>query len=168
MEAIYKRRSIRKYTGQAVPGEDMEELLRAAMSAPSAGNEQPWHFVVIDDRGLLDQVPRIHPYAQALKSAPVAILVCGDPDLEARRGWGYWMLDCAAATENLLLAVAAKGLGAVWLGIYPDKERVEGMSRLLDLPPNIVPFALVPVGYPAEQKPREDRYRKERVHYNRW
>lgn len=166
MEAIYTRRSIRKYTDQAVPEKDIEELLRAAMSAPSAGNEQPWHFVIINDRSVLDQIPSFHPYAQALKSASVAVLVCGDVQLE--RFEGNWVLDCAAATENLLLAAAAKGLGTVWLGVYTFKERVEGMKKLLSLPPSVVPFALIPVGYPAEQKPKEDRYNKERIHHNKW
>ena len=166
MDAIFSRRSIRQYAPKKVPMEVVEELLKAAMSAPSAGNEQPWHFVVITERAVLDEIPKFHPYAAMLKQASVAIVVCGDPTLEKHKG--YWVLDCAAATENLLLAVVAKGLGAVWTGVYPTEDRVENLRKLLNLPQNIVPFSLIPLGYPAEEKLRTDRYDKSRVHHNGW
>ena len=111
LDLIHARRSIRAYTPEAVSDDDVAEILDAAMAAPSAGNQQPWHFVVIRDRALLAAVPGFHPHARMAPQAPVAILVCGDPALE--RHAGYWVQDCSAATENLLLAVAAKGLGAV-------------------------------------------------------
>ena len=166
MEAILSRRSIRRYTLQSVSEETIRELLKAAMSAPSAGNQQPWQFVVIDDREILDEVPKVHPYSQMLKEAPVAILVCGDRQLETNKG--YWVQDCSAATENLLIAAHAKGLGAVWLGIYPREERVADIQKLLGLPEHIVPLALVSIGYPAEAKPPSNRYDAARIHYNRW
>lgn len=166
MDAIFSRRSIRQYAPKKVPMEVVEELLKAAMSAPSAGNEQPWHFVVITERAVLDEIPKFHPYAAMLKQARAAILVCGDPTLEKHKG--YWVLDCAAATENLLLAITARGLGAVWTGVYPTEDRVENLRKLLNLPQNIVPFSLIPLGYPAEEKPRTDRYDKSRVHHNGW
>ncbi|ADG81954.1 nitroreductase [Thermincola ferriacetica] len=166
MEAIFSRRSIRKYTGDAVPDDTVKDLLRAAMSAPSAGNERPWHFIVIKDRQILTQVPEFHPYAHMLKEAPLAILVCGDEQLEKFKG--YWVQDCAAATENILIAVQAKGLGAVWLGIYPVEERMTGLRKLLNIPDNIIPFSLVSIGYPAEEKPPVERYDETRVHYDRW
>ncbi|MGI5921006.1 MAG: nitroreductase family protein [Syntrophomonadaceae bacterium] len=167
MEAILNRRSIRRYTNQSVSDEQIKTLLEAAMCAPSAGNEQPWHFVVIKDRQLLDQVPQYHPHASMLKEAPVAILVCGDTRL-SKYDVDYWVQDCAAATENLLLAVQDQGLGAVWLGIYPRQERVESMRQLFNIPDQVMPFALVPVGYPAEMKGPEYRYREDRVHLNYW
>lgn len=166
MDAIFTRRSIRKYEDREVPAELETELLKAAMNAPSAGNEQPWHFIVIRDRKLMDAIPKFHPYSGALKTAPMAVLVCGDTELE--RYTGYWVQDCSAATENLLLAAHALGLGAVWLGVHPDSERVEGMRKLFGVPVHVVPFALVAVGWPAEEKSRQDRYNSTRVHYEKW
>ena len=166
MKAILTRRSIRQYTAQPVPDEVITDLLRAAMSAPSAGNQQAWQFVVVDDRQILDEIPTIHPYSQMLKQAPVAILVCGDRALETNKG--YWVQDCSAATQNLLLAAHARGLGAVWLGVYPREERVAALREIFGLPEHVVPLALVSVGYPAEEKPAANRYAPARVHRNRW
>ena len=136
------------------------------MAAPSAGNEQPWQFIVITERKILDQIPAIHPNVSMIKEAPMAILVCGD--LSKEKLAGYWSVDCSAATENLLLAVHALGLGAVWCGIYPREERMAGMKKLFGIPDGIVPFALVPIGYPAEEKPPADRYDESRIHHNKW
>jgi nitroreductase len=165
MEAILSRRSIRNYTSQKVSDQLIKELLEAAMSAPSAGNEQPWHFVVINDRNLLEEIIRFHPYAGMLRKAQVAIFICVDLDLGDE---GFLVQDGSAATENLLIAAHAKGLGAVWLGIYPLKERITGMLKLLDLPERILPLSLIAIGYPAEEIPRENRYHPARVHTNRW
>ena len=166
LEAILTRRSIRQFTDQSVSEAVVEDLLRAAMSAPSAGNQQPWQFVVITDRELLDTIPSIHPYSAMLRQAPLAILVCGDEQLETHKG--YWVQDCSAATQNLLLAAHARGLGAVWLGIYPRMDRVAGLRKLLGLPEHVVPMALVAIGHPAEHLPPAERYNAARVHRNRW
>lgn len=166
MDAILGRRSIRRYTSKPVEGALVREILAAAMSAPSAGNEQPWHFIVITNRSLLDEIPKFHPYSTMLKEAALAILVCGDLNLEKYKG--YWIQDCSAATQNLLLAAHARGLGAVWLGIYPIEERVKGMRELMGLPDHVVPLSLVSLGYPAERKPPANRFREARVHDNRW
>jgi nitroreductase len=166
MEAVLQRRSIRKYTDQKVPEDSLTALLKAAMAAPSAGNEQPWHFVVIKERLILDQVPTVHPHAQMIKQAPVAVLVCGDTDL-AKHG-EMWIQDCSAATENLLIAAQAEGLGAVWLGVYPREDRIRGLRELLGIPDHVFPFALIPIGFPGEQKPPSNRYNEERIHYDRW
>jgi nitroreductase len=166
VEWIHARRSIRTYTAEGVSEADVRELLEAAMAAPSAGNQQPWHFIVIRDRAVLDAVPAVHPHAGMAVHAPLAIVVCGDTSLETHKG--YWMVDCSAATENLLLAVTAKGLGAVWCGIYPRPERIEGFTRLLGLPPHVIPLAFVPIGHPDEVKPPARRYKPERVHIDRW
>jgi nitroreductase len=136
------------------------------MSAPSAGNQQPWQLLVLTDPGLRAEIPAFHPYARMVPEAPLAILVCGDLQRESFKG--YWIQDCSAATQNLLLAAHAAGLGAVWVGIYPNQERVSRLRRLLALPAHIVPLALVPVGYPAERVPPADRYDPSRVHRNRW
>jgi nitroreductase len=166
LDLILSRRSIRAYTDEPVTEEQIEQLLRAAMSAPSANNEQPWQFVVIDDRELLDTIPdEVHPYSKMLKEAPVAILVCGEPRRQHHAG--YWEQDCAAATQNLLLAAHSLGLGAVWLGVHPREKRVNGMRELLNLPGYLVPFALISIGHPAEEFPPSNRYDPERVHRNR-
>ena len=165
MEAILTRRSIRRYTKRRVSAKVLKELLEAAMCAPSAGNQQPWCFVVINDHEILNEIPKYHAYSQMLKEAQVAILVCCDQDLQLG---GYGVQDCSAATQNILLAAHAKGLGAVWLGIYPTEPRVTDIKKLLNLPEHILPISLISIGYPAEQKPRQDRYRADRVRYNRW
>ena len=166
MKAILSRRSIRKYTNKQVPDSVVKEILEAAMSAPSAGNEQPWHFIVIKDRRILDEIPKIHPYSQALNTASVAILVCGDLKLEVHKD--FWIQDCSAATENILIAAQAKGLGTVWLGIYPRTERVDGIRKLLNIPDNVIPVAVIPIGYPAEDKPPAVRFDSSRIHHNKW
>ena len=166
MDPVLTRRSIRKYTNQPVSEKILQTLLKAAMVAPSAGDERPWHFLIIQDHQILDQIPEIHPYAHVAKQAPVVILVCGDEKLQKHQG--FWIQDCAAATENILIEIQQLGLGAVWLGIYPVQGRVEGFRRLLNIPEHVIPFALIPVGYPGEHKDPADRYDKSRVHYNRW
>ena len=166
MEAIHTRRSIREYQKRPVPAEVIREVIAAAMCAPSAGNGRPWQFVVIADPQVLEQIPDVHPYAAMAAEAAVAILVCGDLELEKYPG--NWVADCSAATQNLLLAAHAKGLGAVWTGVYPDEDRIERFQELLGLPENVVPLALIPVGYPASPSFRVDRYEDKKIHYNRW
>ncbi len=167
IEAILSRRSIRKYEPLPVPGDIVVRLLRCAMAAPSAGNEQPWHFVVITDRKILDEIPKFHSHSQMLTEAPAAIAICSDEELEKYKGFG--VQDCAAATQNILLAAHALGLGGVWLGMHPSEDaHTRAMRKLLNLPAHVTPFALVALGYPAEDKPAADRYEATRVHMNRW
>ena len=166
LEAIHTRRSIRKYTDEEISSETIKELLSAAMSAPSAVNAQTWVFVVIDERRLLDEIPGYSPYAAMTRQAPLAILICGDTSQEIAPG--FWVQDCSAAIQNLLLAAHALGLGGVWLGVHPLQERVAGARKLFNLPEHVVPLAIIPLGYPAEQKARQDRYQQERVHLDRW
>jgi nitroreductase len=166
LEAIHTRRSIRQYQDQAVPEELVEKLLVAAMSAPSARNAQPWQFVVITDRKMLQEVPKILTNAPMAEHALLGILVCGDLRLELSPG--YWVVDCAAAVQNMLLAAHALGLGAVWTGVYPREDRMAGLQRLAGLPEQVMAHSLVILGYPAEQQPPQDRYRPQRVHRNGW
>jgi len=166
LEAIFTRRSVRNFLPDPVSQADLHDLLRAGMQAPSAKNEQPWHFVVIDDPDLLHTIPEFHPYAKMLFEAPLAILVCSDRKLETKRA--SWLQDCSAATQNILLAAHAKQLGAVWLGIFPDSDRVFGMQSLLGLPQDVRPVSLVAVGYPADKPEPVDRFLEERVHHNCW
>ena len=166
IDAILKRRSIRRYRRGNVDKSVIKELLIAGMYAPSARNQQPWHFVVTGDRETLGRIMSVHPYASMLSGAALAILVCGDETLELSKG--YWAVDCAAATQNILLAAHALGLGAVWLGVYPRRERQDAIREIFSLPGHIHPFALVSVGYPAEEKAVPDRIREDRVHWDQW
>ena len=166
LEAILTRRSVRDFTHDPVSQEKIDKLLKAGMQAPSAGNEQPWHFIVIDDTDILHAVPEFHPYSKMLLDAPLAIQVCSDRKLENKRA--SWIQDCAAATQNILLAAHAMGLGAVWLGIFPNAERVSGMQNLLQIPKDIQPFALIAVGHPKVKPEPVDRFNEARVHHNQW
>jgi nitroreductase len=165
IDAIMTRRSIRHFSPQPVPEEEIQVLLKAAMYAPSAGNAQSWHFILINERAVLDQVPNFHTSASFIKEAPLAILICADEDLAKP---GRWIQDCSAAAENLLLAAHAGGLGACWIGIQPVPERIEGITRLVNLPPRVHPVCLIAVGYPAETRSHPERFRPERIHHNRW
>ncbi len=166
MKAIFARRSIRKYKSKPVERDKVEKLLAAAMAAPSAGNGQPWHFVVIDERDTLNRITEFHQYSQMLKEAPLAVVVCGDTGNE--RYSGFWVQDCAAATQNILLEAYELGLGTVWLGVYPNESHISNMRNLLNLPEEVFPLAIVAVGYPDEQKEPADRYTSEKVHWNGW
>ena len=166
MEAIYKRRSIRKYTSDSIPDHIVEDIIKAGMNAPSAGNERPWHFLVIRKRELLEEITTIHPYSAMLKQAPVAILICADISLEKFKG--FWVQDCSAAAQNMLLEIADRDLGSVWLGVYPIDERVKGIRKIFNLPEHVEPFAIIPVGKPAEEKPPKNEFDKERIHYDIW
>jgi len=166
MDALFTRRSIRKYQDRPIPPELIQELLAAAMAAPNAGNAQAWQFVVVTDRALLDRVPGFSPYAAMARNAPAGILVCGDLSLEKYPG--YWVQDCSAAMQNLLLAAHDKGLGAVWTGVHPMQDRVDGFRALLGLPGHVVPLGFAVLGYPAQEARREDRFRQDRVHMNGW
>ncbi len=165
-EAIMTRRSIRKYTDKPVSKDDIDDLLKAAMAAPSAVNTQPWHFIILDDHEIMDQIPDFHPHSTMLKTAAVGIAVCIDQTKEHAPGYG--IQDCSAAIENILLAAHAKGLGAVWLGIYPREQRVDGLRRLLNIPDHILPLSVISVGFPAESKAPSERFDRKKIHYNRW
>jgi nitroreductase len=166
LTAIFTRRSIRKYTSQPVSEETVTTLLKAAMSAPSARNEQPWEFIVVRDRNTLKQVTGFHPFALHVPDAQVAIVVLGDTRLEAHSG--LWALDCANATMNILLAAHSMGLGAVWTTLYPYEDRMAGARKLFNIPEKVIPLAFVPIGHPAETKAQEDRFKPARIHKEHW
>lgn len=169
LEAIKTRRSIRRYKDEAVPDDVLRELLEAGMSGPSGANNKPWQFIIIDNPEILRNIPDAPSGASFAPDAPLAILVCGDlesyPGL-TKKFLDVWIIDSSIAAQNILLAAHGKGLGAVWTGVYPMDERVDGMRKLLKLPENIMPLALLIIGYPAEDLPVEDRYDASKVHYN--
>lgn len=159
LELIKRRRSIRQYTSQAVSDEQVQLLLEAAMAAPSASARDPWHFVVVRDAATRQKLSQTHTFSDMAARAPVVIAVCGDETASR-----HWIADCAAATENLLLAVTELGLGAVWVGVYPGAEREEHVRAVLGIPANIRILSLLPIGYPAEDKPPRTRFNAEKVH----
>lgn len=165
LTAIHARRSIRDFTPEPVSEIQLEILLRAAMAAPSAGNAQPWEFVVVREAAMRQRVAEIHPYAKMAPKAPLGVLVCGD--ISREKYPGFWPQDCAAAVQNLLLAATSQGLGTVWTGIYPVEERVAAFRTLFHLPERLVPFSFIPVGYPKEDKPQVDRFDESRIHFER-
>jgi nitroreductase len=166
MQAIFNRRSIRKYTGERISDEQLQLLLKAAMYAPSAVNKQPWHFIVFRDTQIKNSIVSFHPNAAMLQDADAGILVCYDENLQHDAGYGP--VDCSGATLNILLAAHGLGLGAVWVGIYPRQNRIEATHHLFSLPDNIRPFSIVSLGYPAEKKAFPDRFRKDRIHNEKW
>ncbi len=168
LTAILTRRSIRDYTPHPVPDELIKLLLMAGQAAPSALDERSTEFVVINDRRTLDEIQKFNTKRLQLKKAGVAILVCGNQAKEKDKGKGYWALDGAAAAENILIAAHALGLGAVWTAIYPYQDRMAQVKKMLNLPADVMPLNIIPVGYPAEKKTRENLYDASRVHKNKW
>lgn len=169
VDNIMTRTSIRAYQDKPVEQERVEALLRAAMAAPTARNMQPWKFIVVTDKELLQQIADTINTMTMAAHAPLAIVVCGDlNEALPGEGNGYWVQDASAATENLLLAAHAMGLGAVWCGVYPKSERVAFISRLLELPASIVPLNVIPIGYPAESPNPKDKWKPEKIHLNKW
>lgn len=166
IDFILTRRSIRKYTSEPVDENEIELLIKAGSYAPSANNFQPWHFIVLTNKEILDKLSTVHPYAKMLKQAPLAILVCGDNNLQPILG--YQAVDCSAATQNILLAAHTLGLGGVWLGVYPREQRMKDIKEYFNLPENINPINLISIGHPAEKIKHPERFNKEKIHLNKW
>lgn len=166
---IMTRVSVREFTGEKISDAQIDTLLRAAMAAPSAINKQPWAFIVVTDEALIAQLGEALPYSRCSNHPAVAIIPCGDLS-KAIPGEmaNFWINDVSAATENLLLAAHAMGLGAVWTGLHPDMNRAKMVQEMLGLPEHIIPLCVVPVGVPAEQPEVKDKYKPENIHYNAW
>ena len=166
---ILTRVSVRQFTDQRPSEEQIQTLLRCAMAAPSAVNRQPWSFIVVDDPALLKQIGDSLPNTRVQNNAQLCFVMCGDLsktlDGEAQE---YWIHDVSACTENLLLAAHSMGLGAVWCAIQPNAERIRLARQILNIPDNLVPLCIVPVGYPAEQPAVKDKWKEENIHYNRF
>lgn len=169
LDAISTRTSIRAYQDRPVGADTVELLLRAAMSAPSARNRQPWAFIVVDDKALLRQLADSLPYAQSAAAAPMAVVVCGVlTESQGATNAGWWVQDAAAASENLLLAAHAVGLGAVWTGVYSYEDRVRAVRNVLGLPRHVVPLNVIPIGYPAENPAPKQKWDPAKVRRNGW
>ena len=169
IDNIMTRVSVREFTGEKISAEQIDTLLRAAMAAPSAINKQPWAFIVVTDEAIIAQLGEALPYSRCANHPAVAIIPCGDLSKAIPGEMGaFWINDVSAATENLLLAAHAMGLGAVWTGLHPDMNRAAMVQQMLGLPEHIIPLCVVPVGIPAEQPAIKDKYNPENIHYNVW
>lgn len=162
MKEIFERVSIRRYTDQPVEDEKIIAILRAAMAAPSAGNQQPWEFFVVRDRSRLEELSRVSPYAGCTKAAPVAIVSAYREKLWAP---AYAQIDMSIAMENLWLACREQGLGGVWLGIAPVEDRMKAVEEIVGIPEGLRAFAVFPLGYPAESRKQQDRFDESRIHF---
>lgn len=164
---ILKRTSVRSYLDKSIEDDKIEKLLRAGMAAPTAVNKQPWHFVVVTDKSLLQKLAKANPYAEMVARAPLAIVVCGDMtkalDGNARE---FWVQDCSAASENILLAATGLGLGAVWTGTYPSEERCAAVSEVLGLPETLIPLNTIVIGYPNGEVTPKDKWQESNISYN--
>jgi len=163
LDILFARRSIRKYTGEPVTQAEIDSLLQAGMAAPSASNRKPWHFCVVTDKAILRRLAEAHPYGKMLAQAELAIAVCGDPAISS-----WWVQDCTAATENVLIAASGLGLGAVWLGCHGVDEREQAVRDATGIPAEIGVLSLLSIGRPGEGKEARTQYDPERVHVNHW
>ena len=163
LSIIFARRSIRRYTDEPVSEADIQSLLEAGMAAPSGSNRKPWHFIVVTDRDTLQALAQAHPYGKMTAHAALAIAVCGDPAIS-----DWWVQDCSAATQNILLAAAGLGLGAVWIGCHGRPDREQAVKRILGVPDSIGVLSLLAIGHPAEEKEARSQFDPARVHRNRW
>lgn len=165
MEAIFTRISVRKFTEQSVEPEKIERILRAAMAAPSAKNQQPWEFFVVTDPALLLALSTATPYAMCVKNAPAAfVLAARRDDLKAPE---FRDIDMAIATENMMLEIESLGLGSVMIGVAPNAENMKRVNAIMELPEHLDPFTILPFGYPAKRRDLEDRYDPSRIHWRR-
>ena len=168
IENIMTRTSIRQFTSQPIPKDTLVDIVKAGMAAPSAVNVQPWSFIIINEPEVLKKLEEVHPYSN-LKTATAAIVVCGlkdkaeNPDVRP-----YWVQDCSAATENILLAAHAYGIGAVWCGVYPSEERVNAVKQVLEIPENVVPLNIITMGFPAQNPEPKDKFNPDNIHYQKW
>jgi nitroreductase len=167
LDYIFKRRSIRSYTGQPLERQTLIQLLQAAMAAPSAVNSQPWEFVVVTETAVLDQLRQRVLFGQY--NAQAVIAVCGSPDIATNNaGRTYWIQDCSAAMENIHIAAAGLGLGSVWVGVYPEEQKVKDVRQVLNIPDTVIPLGLAYLGYPAETQPARTQYDEQKVHWEQY
>lgn len=160
LKSIYERTSVRAYTSQQVEQATLLELVKAGMAAPTGSNRQPWEFVIVQDRAVLDKIGEIKP---PVGKAPAAIVVLGDTSIS-----GSWTLDCSAATENILIAATSLGLGSVWTGAYGNTKFEELLQQVLGLPDGIMPLCVVAIGYAEGTPTPKDKFVESKVHYNKY
>lgn len=163
LETIFNRKSVRSFTGKSISKDTLELIVKAGMAAPTGMNRQPWDFVIVESKADMEALAKKMPKARMLQSAGAAIVVVGNPEISKN-----WMLDCAAATENILLAVESMGLGAVWTAGWPYDERIAEINGAFNIPQPYIPLCLIPIGYPAGDNTPKDKWKPDKVHYNKW
>ncbi len=168
MDAILTRRSVRRYDERDVEHGKIEHILRAAMYAPSAHDSRDWDFIVVRDTDSLDFMAGLLPYYRPISRAPVSIIVCGRPDLQNSEVKDYFIQDCSAATQNILLAAHEIGLGALWCGLWPRKSIIERVANKFEIPSNVIPFSIVAIGYPLKNRVVDERYDISKIHNGKW
>jgi nitroreductase len=169
LKTIFSRKSVRHYINKDVSKEQLELIVKAGMAAPTAVNMQPWSFVIVKERETLDKLADALPYCKMLFEAPAAIVVCAVPEWSiAEHPEKYSIIDCSAATQNILLAVESMGLGAVWTAAYPRPERMESVRKILDIPEKIIPLNVIPIGYPTGEDKPKDKWKPDRLHWEKW
>ncbi len=163
-DAIFGRRSIRKFKPEPVSEDQIEKILSAAMAVPSAMHQNPWRFIVVRDKEVLAKIAATSPHAAMVATVDVCIIVLADLDKNYKN---FWIQDCAVSTQNILLAVQGLNLGAVWTGIYPSDEKSEKFKKIFNLPENLIPFSCIPIGVPDEKKPAKDEFDPQLIHYEK-
>ncbi|MDR0606593.1 MAG: nitroreductase family protein [Bacteroidales bacterium] len=164
LSVIYNRKSVRNFIpNKPISKEDINTIIKAGMSAPSGKDTRPWEIIVIDDQEILQSLATKLPHAKMLAQSPLAMVVCGDTTKSS-----YWYVDCSAVTENILLAVEAMELGAVWTAAYPYQDRMDAVIQSVNLPENILPLCVIPMGYPKGEHQPKDKYDETKIHYNKW
>jgi nitroreductase len=169
LKTIFKRKSVRSFKDTAVSQEQLMVLVKAGMAAPTAVDKRPWDFIVITDKAVLKRLADVLPHAKMAATSGAAIVVTGD----LKRQFGgesavFWMLDCSAASENILLAAESMGLGAVWTAVFPDQERISSVRKILGIPENVMPLNLIPIGVPAGDTQAKDKFNPQQIHKDRW
>lgn len=169
IEMILSRHSVREFTGEEVKEEDLNLMVKAGMAAPTAVNVQPWAFIIVTDRNVLNNLCQNLPYAKMLDKAGAAIIVCGLPEKDEQFAKDYWMIDCAVASENILLTAHALGYGAVWTAVYVDEARIKYVRQECHIPENVIPLNVIPIGIPLDKNaPAIDKYNPQNIHWNTW
>ncbi len=169
IDIIMSRKSVRSFIKDTVSEEDLMTILKAGMAAPTAVNKQPWSFILVTDRKILDKLGDALPYAKMIYQAPAAIIVCAHPEwAHQTKPLEYAVIDCSCASENILLAAEALGLGAVWTAAYPREDRIKSVREVCSIPENVIPLNVIPIGHPTGEDKPKDKYKAERIHYNRW
>jgi nitroreductase len=168
IDTIFKRKSVRHFTGKAVPAETLTLLVKAGMAAPSAANAQPWEFIVVTKRDILDTIGNALPYAKMLFAAGGAILVCGTPEKAHRHFTEYAVIDAALASQNILLAAESLHLGSLWVAVYPYPERLAPIRQILNIPETVIPVSLLPIGYPTGEDVPKDKFQERLIHRELW
>jgi len=178
LKVILNRKSVRSYTDEPVTKEEILDLLRAGMAAPSALDRRPWAFVVVTKKEMLEKLSRVSPFSGMLKKAKAAIVVCGLPlkslvlmkivNVISKTSRDYWVQDCSAASENILLAAEAKGLGAVWIGVYPAEEKIEKVREILGIPESVIPLNIISIGRPTGKEKPKNKFDPKNIHWEKW